>query len=284
MSVAMLIIASARDAPNSPIHLTLRTNRLESFQSTSDLETTELSYLFASIRVRARVTGSSGACAGMFFYHSDDQESDIEILTRDEHSTMRATNQPGVVRLPICFLQSRKTFTRRYQVLQECQMLTLHAQDPQGNIIPEASTQIPIPAPGGRANGSWTDWNEYQLDWLPGRSQWLINDIPTLNKTYSVPSQPSNFQLKMWSDGSSWPGNMTVGGLATLDIEWIDMAYNTSHDAAGASCKTVCRVDSIATTAVPQVAGGNLGAVRIGIVPAVLVGLVWAAVLFYNDL
>lgn len=100
----MLMIVSARDAPDSPIHLTLRTNRLESFQSASDLEATELSYLFASIRVRARVTGSSGACAGIFFYHSDDQESDIEILTRDEHSILRATNQPGVVRLPICFL------------------------------------------------------------------------------------------------------------------------------------------------------------------------------------
>ncbi|KAI4203177.1 MAG: hypothetical protein LQ350_002053 [Teloschistes chrysophthalmus] len=238
----------ARDAPDSPIHLTLRTNRLESFQSASDLEATELSYLFASIRVRARVTGSSGACAGIFFYHSDDQESDIEILTRDEHSILRATNQPGV--------------------------------DPQGNVIPEASTQVPIPAPSGGANGSWTDWNEYQLDWLPGRSEWLINGMSKLNKTYGVPSQPSYFLLKMWSDGSSWPGNMTVGGLATLDVEWIDMVYNTSHDAAGASCKTVCSVDRIATDAVPQVAWGNVGAARIGIVPAVLVGLIWAAVLF----
>ncbi|KAI4257845.1 MAG: hypothetical protein LQ352_001495 [Teloschistes flavicans] len=228
----------ARDVPGSPIHLTLRTNRLESFQSTSDLETTELAYLFASIRIRARVTGSSGACAGMFFYHSDEQESDIEILTRDEHN------------------------------------------DSQGNIIPEASTQVPIPEPDSAANGSWTDWNEYQLDWLSGRSEWLINGISKLNKTYSVPSQASNFQLKIWSDGSTWPGNMTVGGLATLDVEWIDIVYNTSQEAAGASCKKVCSVDSIATSAVPQVAWGNLTAARVGIIPAILVGLMWVAVLF----
>ena len=35
----------------------------------------------------------------MFTYYNDSQESDIEILTRDAHSMMRATNQPGVVSL-----------------------------------------------------------------------------------------------------------------------------------------------------------------------------------------
>ncbi|KAL8694865.1 MAG: hypothetical protein Q9218_000529 [Villophora microphyllina] len=237
-----------RDTPSSPIHLTLRTNRLESFQSTSDLETTELAYLFASVRIRARVTGSPGACAGMFTYHSDDQESDIEILTRDDHSTLRATNQPGV--------------------------------DPQGKIIPEASTQVPISTPGGAANGSWTDWNEYQLDWLPGQSEWLVNGVSKVNKTYSVPSQSSNFQLKMWSDGSAWPGNMTVGGLATLDIEWIDMVYNTTHDVPETSCKKVCSVEHVASNPVPQVAQGSLGAARVGFLPAVLLGLIWTALLF----
>ncbi len=87
----------ARDAPDSPVHLTLRTNRLPSFQSASALETTEAAYLHASIHVRARISGSPGACAGIFTYLTDEQESDIEILTRDEKSTVRATNQPGVV-------------------------------------------------------------------------------------------------------------------------------------------------------------------------------------------
>ena len=53
--------------------------------------------MHASIRIRARVAGSPGACAGIFTYLDDEQESDIEILTRDDRSTMRATNQPGVV-------------------------------------------------------------------------------------------------------------------------------------------------------------------------------------------
>lgn len=240
--------AIARDTSESPVHLTLRTNRLSEFQSASDLETTELGYLHASIRIRARVAGPPGACAGMFTYYSDEQESDIEILTRDDHSIMRATNQPGA--------------------------------DPQGKVIPEASTQVVISAPGSESNGSWTDWNEYRLDWLPGRSEWFVNGVSKLNKTYGVPTEASNFQLKMWSAGGAWTGNMSVGSLATLDIEWIDMLYNTTHDAPGGSCKGVCTVEKIASNPVPQVAGSNVRATRIGMAATVMLGGFWVAVVF----
>ncbi|KAL8923564.1 MAG: hypothetical protein Q9208_004511 [Pyrenodesmia sp. 3 TL-2023] len=236
--------AVARDTSDSPVHLTLRTNRLTSFQSTSNLETLETDFLHASIRVRARVAGPPGACAGIFTYYSDDQESDIEILTRDDRSIMRATNQPGV--------------------------------DPQGTVIPEASTQVVIPGRGSEANGSWTDWNEYQLDWLPGRSEWFINGVSKLNKTYGVPTEASNFQIRMWSDGGAWTGNMSVGGMATLDLEWIDIVYNTTRDAPGGSCTKVCTVENIANDPVPQVAGANIGAARIGVVSASVLGALWA--------
>ncbi|KAL9006516.1 MAG: hypothetical protein Q9188_000753 [Gyalolechia gomerana] len=235
-----------RDSPDAPVHLTLRTNRLSTFQSASDLETAETALLHASFRIRARVAGSPGACAGMFTYYSDDQESDIEILTRDKHSVMRATNQPGV--------------------------------DPQGTVIPEASTQVTISVPDSEANGSWTDWNNYQLDWLPGRSEWFINGVSKLNKTYGVPTEPSNFQIKMWSDGSAWTGNMSVGGLATLDIEWIDMVFNTSHDTPGESCKTVCTVENIENNPVPQVAGANMHATRVGMLWVLVLGTFWVGV------
>ncbi|KAL8806693.1 MAG: hypothetical protein Q9182_001221 [Xanthomendoza sp. 2 TL-2023] len=239
----------ARDASGSSVHLTLRTNRLPSFQSTSDLQTTETAYLHASIRIRARVAGSPGACAGMFTYLTDDQESDIEILTRDDHSTIRATNQPGL--------------------------------DPRGQIIPDASTPITISKSGSSSVGSWTEWNEYQLNWLPGQSEWLINGVSKLNKTYGVPTQPSNFQIKMWSDGSSWPGNMTVGGLATLDIEWIDMVYNVSGDASGATCQKTCTINNIANNPVPQTSSGNIHTARIGSVSTLALGTLLASILLF---
>ncbi|KAL9014196.1 MAG: hypothetical protein Q9173_001159 [Seirophora scorigena] len=234
----------ARDTSDSPVHLTLRTNRLSSFQSTAGLETDEQDYVHASIRVRARVTGTPGACAGIFTYRSDDQESDIEILTRDPDSTMRATNQPGV--------------------------------DAQWRVIPEAFTQLTISAPGSEANGSWTNWNEYQLDWLPGQSEWYVNGVSKLNKTYGVPTEASNIQVRMWGDGGNWTGEMSDGGVATLDIEWIDLVFNTSDSAPGEACTRVCNVDNIANNPVPQVAGAGSGAMRFGLLSTCALGVFWA--------
>ena len=152
-------------------------------------------------------------------------------------------------------------------------------------MIPEASTSVPIPSVESDSNGSWTEWNDYQLNWLPGQSEWIVNGISVLNKTYGVPTEPSNFQIKMWSDGSAWPGNMTVGGIATFDIEWIDMVYNTSHEAPGASCESVCSVDDVANDPVPQVVSraelvsGTVHTRMFGMELAVLLGILWAFVL-----
>jgi beta-glucanase (GH16 family) len=52
--------------------------------------------LYASTRIRARITGDSGAVAGMFYYRDGTNESDIEVLTRDKHSVIHYTNQPGL--------------------------------------------------------------------------------------------------------------------------------------------------------------------------------------------
>jgi hypothetical protein len=52
--------------------------------------------LYASTRIRARVVGDDGAVAGLFYYRDGNNESDIEILTRDETSAIRYSNQPVV--------------------------------------------------------------------------------------------------------------------------------------------------------------------------------------------
>jgi len=52
--------------------------------------------LHASTRFRARVVGDAGAVAGLFYYQNGNNESDIEILTRDDPSIVRYSNQPTV--------------------------------------------------------------------------------------------------------------------------------------------------------------------------------------------
>ncbi|KAJ0418759.1 concanavalin A-like lectin/glucanase domain-containing protein [Aspergillus carlsbadensis] len=180
-----------RDESSLSSHLTLRAYRNENFISTAEVESKVHNMFHASIRVRARVRGDAGVCAGIFTYYDDDNESDIEILTRDPTDHIRYTNQPGL--------------------------------DEDGNEIPGASTEAVMA--GGAV---WTEWNDHRLDWTDGLSVWFLNGEEVHNKTYGVPRQPSLAILNMWGNGGVWTGEMDVGTAAYLDIETIEILYNTA--------------------------------------------------------
>lgn len=118
--------------------------------------------MYASFRARARVRGSAGACAGIFTFADNENESDIEILTKDSLTQIHYTNQPGV--------------------------------DESGNSVPESSSQMSLP--GGK---SWNGWNDYRLDWTPEVSAWYVNGELATTKTYGIPKKPSSLILNMVS-------------------------------------------------------------------------------------
>ena len=199
----------SRDSKTSPTHLTLRTTRLAGFQSAAEIDSIPGNYMHASIRAKARVRGSPGAVAGIFTYADDDNESDIEILTNGLDTGFHATNQPGNV---------------------------------NGNPVAGATSFSPIKDTIQHTkNSSWTGWTTYRLDWTPTKTEWFANGHSVSNKTYSVPRKPSYFILNVWSDGGSWSGEMGVGGVATMDIEWVEMAYNTTSSGT-CSGGTICTV------------------------------------------
>lgn len=231
--------------------LVLRTKRFDAFQSAAEVENSEKNLLFASTRIRARIVGDRGAVAGMFYYRDGMDESDIEVLTRDEPSSIRYSNQPVL--------------------------------DEDGNQIKGSSTKVDLNTDAqtdgtdlkekrslsGRGNKDfkWSDWHTHRIDWIKDKSSWYVDDHHYLDKTYGVPAVPSYLVLNMWSDGGQWSGVMSENNEARLEIEWIEMVYNTtssnsSANAADASgklktsehsdtaetndtvCEMVCQVDA----------------------------------------
>jgi hypothetical protein len=113
-SLSNVFIANNIDGDvNATSKLVLRTKRFPGFQSTAEvenmypqldhgwrvkanLEKRQNNLMYASTRIRARVVGNPGAVAGMFYYRNSQNESDIEILTRDENESVRYSNQPVV--------------------------------------------------------------------------------------------------------------------------------------------------------------------------------------------
>ncbi|KAF2145507.1 glycoside hydrolase family 16 protein [Aplosporella prunicola CBS 121167] len=176
-----------------PTYLTLRTVRLPDFQSAAEIEHEQKNLMHASVRMRARVVGAPGAVAGFFTFIDDDNESDVEILTDDPKGVIRYTNQPSVK---------------------------------DGDEVPESSARV-------NALPDWDDWQTHRIDWLPYRSAWYINGELTATNTYSIPRRPSYLVLNMWSDGGEWSGNMSVGGVAELQVQWVEMLFNTSGPVEG---------------------------------------------------
>jgi hypothetical protein len=212
-------------------YLSLRSSRLENSMTAGEIENQQKNLMHVSMRMSGRVKGDAGAVAGFFTFYDDNNESDVEILTRDPKDKTRYTNQPSV--------------------------------DKKGNEITAAST-----GPSGLA--PWNEWQTHRIDWLPKNSYWYLNQKQVAANTYSVPRKPSFLVLNMWGDGGEWSGNMTNGGQAEFQIQWIEMTFNTSGPYTGAkrpskrgaavdlekratTCNTVCKIDDVKKTGTPEI-------------------------------
>ncbi|KAF2691209.1 glycoside hydrolase family 16 protein [Lentithecium fluviatile CBS 122367] len=216
---------------NLSTYLTLRTSRLDDFQSAGEIENLQKNLMHASMRMSGRVIGSKGAVAGFFTFFDDTNESDIEILTDDATDVIRYTNQPAV--------------------------------DEDGNEVSTASVAPEKLAP-------WDEWQTHRIDWLDQNSYWYLNNRQVAANTYSVPREPSGLVINMWSDGGEWSGNMSVGDSAEFQIQWIEMTFNTSGPVDGPAggsnkrdlgelekredgCRVVCKIDGVKTLGTPEV-------------------------------
>ncbi|OLN83684.1 Beta-glucanase 4 [Colletotrichum chlorophyti] len=185
---------------SSDTFMSMRTVRLNGFQSSAEMESISTGYHFVSVRMLARTLGDPGACTALFTYreagkYADVQEADIEVLTKDPDDRIQYTNQPSF--------------------------------DSQGNTI-DGSTQN-----GTMPSGTtWRDWAVHRLDWDSEDSTWLVDGHKTSSISFQVPREPSRVMLNSWSDGGSWSGTMKVGDSAVMQIQWIEMVFNTTDSSS----------------------------------------------------
>ncbi|KAI0902290.1 glycoside hydrolase family 16 protein [Annulohypoxylon nitens] len=216
---------------DSKTFLTLRTARLQDYQSSCEFESAIHDYHFLSIRMYARTQGAPGAVTAMFTYKdpsgdaklSTIQESDLEIRTVDPPDHIQYTNQPSY--------------------------------SSQGLDVQEATRNVTIPN-----KRDWTNWAAYRMDWSPDDTTWYINGDQVASISFQTPRDPSMVLFNAWSDGGSWTGNMSVATEARIQIQWIELVYNTTgsssqkRDSTGFfakrddGCANVCSIDETTKT------------------------------------
>jgi beta-glucanase (GH16 family) len=173
--------------------------RYKQYQSSAEFESISKAYHYLSVRMYARTFGAPGAITAMFTYKDSGnhtelthvQESDLEIRTMDPKDKVQYTNQPS------------------YSL--------------KGDDVPAATRNATTPI-----KADWTQWSVHRMDWSPTATTWYIDGHNVASIAFQVPRDPSQLIFNTWSDGGIWSGNMSVGGSAYLQIQWIDVVYNST--------------------------------------------------------
>ncbi|TVY43229.1 hypothetical protein LOCC1_G005441, partial [Lachnellula occidentalis] len=150
------------------------------------------------------------------------------------------------------------------------------SQNPQtGDAIPQATRNVSLPH-----GQDWTAWNTYRVDWMPGLTSWYVNGVSVADIGFQTPRDPAGLCVNIWSDGGPWAGNMSIYDEAFLQIQWVEVVFNTSGPIAGPTdkrelverkgeeekgCKVVCGVDKgVNVTGTPVVLSSEAGVALIG--------------------
>lgn len=241
---------------------------MPTFQSAAEIDSTAMNYQHLSARFLARVTGAAGACAGMFTYLPNDnpqniQEADIEILTSGPRNAVQYTNQPS---------------------------------NKDGNEVAQATVNSTNPG-----DIDWTQWMIYRVDWMPGTTTWYVNGESVAKISLQAPRDPASLIINMWGDGGSWTGNMSTYDQAYLQIQWMQVAYNSSGPVTGSGnkkrdagpggmlekrkgkgtpgCKVVCGIDEqVNITGTPALLYNNTGIAPMGWKGEGMGNMVWLSV------
>lgn len=246
----------------SDTYLTLRTARLDDFQTAAEFESAEQTFHYVSARMYARTTGASGAVTAMFTYRGSDdpnsiQEADLEIRTVDPPDVIQYTNQPSY--------------------------------SPSGDAVDAATRNATVPV-------GWDEWAVHRMDWSTESTMWYVDGVNVSQISFQTPRDPSYIIFNSWSDGAFWSGNMSIGDEAYLQIQWIELVYNTttgnetSDDSQAAGkrglfrredkCQVVCSVDETDTVGTPVLLADGAPAMRCGMlgvsVPALTILFMYA--------
>ncbi|TGJ86745.1 hypothetical protein E0Z10_g2035 [Xylaria hypoxylon] len=209
--------------PASNTYLVMRTIRHDDFQSAAEIESGSLNYQYLSMRMLARTKGNPGAITAMFTFRNNAtlakvQESDLEIRTSDPVQYIQYTNQPS--------------------------------WNTDGN-IPQATRNVSMPTKLG-----WSDWQYHRMDWTPGSTSWLVDGKLVSTIQFQAPKDPSQVIFNTWSDGGTWSGNMTVNSTAEMQVQWIELVYNTTDTTSAPVpkpqlCANICSIDQTSKTGTP---------------------------------
>ncbi|GKT48030.1 beta-glucanase [Colletotrichum spaethianum] len=157
-----------------------------------EVTTTATNIKYASVRTVAIFAEPAGVCNGMFFYRSDNQETDIEWLSDSASKSNNGKRQLWFA-----------------------------------NQASNSKTQKSVKSVTPPANPTSTE-HEYRLDWVAGAVRFFVDGVQIWESKQNVPNLPGPWVFNNWADGDKgWSAGPPATN-AIFRIKSIDMYYNTA--------------------------------------------------------
>lgn len=157
-------------------------------------------FMYGSFRISMKVQNISGTAIGFFFYKSQVQEIDIEILTKElKLKRIRTATQPIA-----------RDFNNKASTLS--QKTIISDKNPQSGYI------------------------EYRFDWFKDRVDFFLDNKNYHSLSLNVPNNPGNIVINHRSNGNpNWSSGPPVS-FSDLTINYIDFYYNRT---TGDDCREI---------------------------------------------
>ncbi|KAL8717095.1 MAG: hypothetical protein Q9225_005630 [Loekoesia sp. 1 TL-2023] len=158
--------------------------------STAELITKRKDMHYGSYRAAIKYTQEPGTCGSMFWYQSETQEIDVELLSYQDTRASIST--------PV--------------------NLVLHAEGPSG----KAEPQVPFHPSGG--------YHEYRFDYSPGKVSFYTDGQHVKDLVEGVPETPGRIMLNHWSNGDpNWSKGPPAKDVY-MTVAYVKAYFNTSSE------------------------------------------------------
>ncbi|KAF3932874.1 Beta-glucanase [Dactylella cylindrospora] len=189
----------------------------------AELDSRRTDMFYGTFRIGYRMTGVPGTCFGFYWYHNDQQEIDIELLSRQVNTTDSLIN------------------------------LVLHTPVGGSNeeALPGTYSVINLPYDVS------SDTHEFRFDWTPTAITWYSDgkQIWTISNATLFPREPGHLVITHWSNGNNlWSGGPPTSN-ALLVLTYVKAYFNSSEpqrqrdhiarcEAVGAAEDRICEIPS----------------------------------------
>lgn len=198
----------AEEEGDAGLQLWVRSDHSDGYVGGAELATFRRDALYGTFRVGMKLSSVNGTCGAFFFFHSNEQEIDMEFLS------WAFEEDKGAVHL---VLQSPQSADR------------LDASD--------TSTYKVAPLPFAPDD----QFHEYRFDWTPSQVTFYVDGEVLTTMTEHIPHAPGPLHLNHWSNGDHYWSAGPPAEDTAMTVSYVKAYFNSTEEDRSKAYRKRCK-------------------------------------------